>query len=124
MNILSLLPLLSDQPEVTIGNSVIFAAKLGDSIDIIAAMDINGNPTPSLTWFDPNNTAISYGGRFLQNVEGTLTIQDLELTDFGNYRFVASNDIGNNADVNLSLIQLSKSRLNYLIPWFVHIVIN
>ncbi len=113
MNILSLLPLLSDQPEVTIGNSVIFAAKLGDSIDIIAAMDINGNPTPSLTWFDPNNTAISYGGRFLQNVEGTLTIQDLELTDFGNYRFVASNDIGNNADVNLSLIQLSKSRLNY-----------
>lgn len=98
-----------DQPEVTKGDVQLYSS-IGNSVNITATTKIKGNPTPNITWVSPNITEIMPGGRYYQSPDtpGILTINDLQLSDFGVYRFIASNGVGNDATLDISLTLLGK----------------
>ena len=108
----SLLTTHLDQPEaVERGNSNVYAL-LGDVTNITAATSIGGNPFPNITWIDPHGNKINSTGRFMQPTAGILQIQNLQENDFGNYTFVASNGIGNDSEITVSLVQLGESSIS------------
>ena len=101
-----------DQPEaIERGNSNSFAL-LGDVTNVTAAGSIGGNPLPNTTWIDPRGNEINSTGRFTQPAVGTLQIRNLQESDFGNYTFVASNGIGSDSEIMVSLVQFGESSIN------------
>ena len=86
---------LSVPPEATlIGTDIQYVQSRG-SVTVSLFNNINGNPTPSVTWTGPNGQMISNGGRFtVDNVTGTLSITSFTSDDNGTYTSTVNNNIG------------------------------
>ena len=109
-----MLPLIFciDEPDFQKGQLVIYEF-IGATASITAATRIDGNPQPNVSWMNPNNTEIKFEGRFLQPEVGKLMITDLQLDDFGQYIFTASNGVGKNIEINVTLIQIGELVLRH-----------
>ena len=65
------------------------------SVTISLFTNINGNPTPNVTWTGPDNNTITNGERFtVDNITGTLSINTFTSDDNGTYTVTVSNGIG------------------------------
>ena len=86
---------LSVPPEATlIGTDIQYVQSRG-SVTVSLFNNINGNPTPSVTWTGPNGQIISNLGRFtVDNVTGTLSITSFTSDDNGTYTSTVNNNIG------------------------------
>ena len=82
-------------PEVIhIGPDLMFIQS-DSSVTISLFTNINGNPTPTVTWTGPDNNPITNGGRFtVDNITGTLSIDTFTSDDNGTYTVTVSNGIG------------------------------
>ena len=86
---------LSVPPEATLIGTDIQYVQSSASVTVSLFNNINGNPTPSVTWTGPNGQMISNGGRFtVDNVTGTLSITSFTSDDNGTYTSTVSNNIG------------------------------
>ena len=65
------------------------------SVTISLFTNINGNPTPTVTWAGPDNNPITNGGKFtVDNITGTLSTNTFTSDDNGTYTVTVSNGIG------------------------------
>ena len=86
---------LSVPPEATLIGTDIQYVQSSASVTVSLFNNINGNPTPSVTWTGPNGQMISNGGRFtVDNVTGTLSITSFTSDDNGTYTSTVNNNIG------------------------------
>jgi hemicentin len=86
---------------------------LDKAVDLITS--VSGYPAPSLMWYNGGNN-LPVGHRFTMHGNGTLTIQNIQMSDEGNYTLVASNDGGNDT----ATIYLT---INYA-PYFFAVPVN
>ena len=77
---------------IPIGPDLMFIQS-DSSVTISLFTNINGNPTPTVTWTGPDNNTITNGGRFTVNA-GTLSINTFTSDDNGTYTVTVSNGIG------------------------------
>ena len=85
---------LSVPPEATLIGTDIQYVQSGGSVTVSLFNNINGNPTPTVTWTGPNGQ-ISNGGRFtIDNMTGTLSITGFTSDDNGTYTSTVNNNIG------------------------------
>jgi hemicentin len=74
---------------------------LHQTISLVAY--VSGHPVPSVMWYKDGNY-LPADNRSIVHDNGTLTIQDIRLSDVGNYTLMASNDGGNDtATVHLTV---------------------
>lgn len=87
-------------------------ASVGDTVELIAATNVNGKPTPSTLW-RINNHPIEVSGRYSAEVAGQLLIQNIVVADFGVYNFIASNGIGENLTTEIILSEIGIYSTSY-----------
>ena len=80
--------------------------------------NLNGIPTPTVTWTGPDNKTITTGGRFTTNA-GSLSIADFTLSDNGTYTVTISNGIGTPL---VNTIQLILAGMSSIIVLYIHIL--
>ena len=67
--------------------------------------NIDGNPTPTVSWTGPNGQMISTGGRFtVDSMTGRLSITGFTSADNGTYTSTVSNNIGTSLVDTIDLI--------------------
>ena len=79
---------------IPIGPDLMFIQS-DSSVTISLFTNINGNPTPTVTWTGPDNNPITNGRNFtVDNITGTLSINTFTSDDNGTYTVTVSNGIG------------------------------
>ena len=79
---------------IPIGPDLMFIQS-DSSVTISLFTNINGNPTPTVTWIGSDNNTITNGGNFtVDNIAGTLSINTFTSDDNGTYTVTVSNGIG------------------------------
>ena len=95
---------LSVPPEATTSTDIQYVQS-GGSVTVSLFNNINGNPTPSVTWTGPNGQMISTEGRFtVDNMTGTLSITGFTSDDNGTYTSTVNNNIGTSLVDTMDLI--------------------
>ena len=95
---------LSVPPEATTSTDIQYVQS-GSSVTVSLFNNINGNPTPSVTWTGPNGQMISTEGRFtVDNMTGTLSITGFTSDDNGTYTSTVNNNIGTSLVDTMDLI--------------------
>ena len=85
---------LSVSPEATLIGTDTQYVQSGGSGTVSLFNNINGNPTPTVTWTGPDGQ-ISNGERFtVDNMTGTLSITGFTSDDNGTYTSTVNNNIG------------------------------
>ena len=82
-----------DPPRVVTTSATVLGI-LHQTISLVAS--VFGYPVPSLTWYNGGNS-LPEDHRFTMHGNGTLTIQNIQLRDEGNYTLMASNEGGNDS---------------------------
>ena len=109
--------LFLDPPEAeTVLNNAIKYRSVGDNVTMIAAATISGNPSYTTIWRNPMDQVIdnTIGGRFSFPVVGRLKITNINEDDFGTYRFVATNVIG---DLEVMNMLIKHSEYKIIMPF-------
>uniref|UniRef100_A0A8C8RV15 Hemicentin-1 n=1 Tax=Pelusios castaneus TaxID=367368 RepID=A0A8C8RV15_9SAUR len=71
----------------------VMKVQVGHRIDIPCSAQ--GVPSPTVTWFKDRNIMLIDGGQYISNLDGTLSISKVQLSDSGIYKCIASNVAGN-----------------------------
>ena len=79
---------------------------------MILSCNATGNPEPTITW-TKNGTLISNNSRISSPQEKQLTITNVNRTDSGEYRCVASNSLGNDTSSAATVNVLCKYSMTY-----------
>ena len=94
--------IVTDQPEITVHPK---AATEPEGENVTLFCNADGNPPPTISWTrngSPVNTTINSRISFSEHKKN-LTITDVNRTDSGEYRCVASNELGNDSSNNVTL---------------------
>ena len=94
--------IVTDQPEITVHPKAETEPE-GENVTLFCNAD--GNPPPTISWTrngSPVNTTINSRISFSEDKKN-LTITDVNRTDSGEYRCVASNELGNDSSNNATL---------------------
>ena len=101
--------IFTDQAEITAHPQDVTVIE-GSSM--ILTCNAAGNPEPTITW-TKNGTLISNNSRISSPQEKQLTITNVNRTDSGEYRCVASNSLGNDTSSAATVNVLCKYSMTY-----------
>uniref|UniRef100_A0A8C3SN85 Ig-like domain-containing protein n=1 Tax=Chelydra serpentina TaxID=8475 RepID=A0A8C3SN85_CHESE len=79
----------------------VMKVQVGHRVDI--SCNAQGIPPPTVTWFKGRNTMLIDGGQYISNLDGTLSISKVQLSDSGIYKCVASNIAGRGTKIIYSV---------------------
>ena len=93
-------------------NELSVYASVGDNTVLNAVFNITGNPIPSSTWrIKSDNMILPSIGKYSLQIPGQLAINNIAVEDFNVYLFTATNNIGNDVTVEISLLEIGKQLL-------------
>ena len=94
---------VTDGPEGDGEDHTVYAS-IGDTITLIAAINVDGNPFPFYGW-GFGNIQVNLTGRYSSDSVGQLTIENVLADDFGPYVFGTHNGIGEDFTIDVTLTE-------------------
>ena len=113
--------LVTDPPEITVQPE---AGPKTEGKEVVLSCDADGNPVPIISW-TRDGSLVNTSGRFSFSADKRqLTITNVNRTDSGKYRCVASNKLGNDtsnvatldvqckySDLGINILKMTSSML-------------
>lgn len=102
----SFLQLDPTEGNVSMNNTIVPGALNGTAKLTAHIKSLKGNPTPNITWVDPNGSEIAFpNDRFSSDVDNVLNIDSIQSSDYGKYLYIADNGIGEKLTLEITLDQ-------------------